>query len=146
MKNKILILLLVILFITSGCTKKDKIYLNDEYYNNGDFIVVDNEELDKLDGNFIVFSHNNFCSLGVPCEDIFKLVMEKYKIDFLKIQFDLFKESKYYEYVKYAPSIIIIKSGKVISYLDADKDEDLDKYQDTNEFEKWLNNYIYLKK
>ena len=51
MKNKILILLLLILFITSGCTKKDKIYLNDEYYNNGDFIVVDNEELDKETGD-----------------------------------------------------------------------------------------------
>ena len=39
----------------------------------------------------------------------------------------------------------IIKNGKLINYLDTEKDEDLNRYQDSLEFEKWLNKYIYLK-
>ncbi len=147
MKKGIFILVIISLFIIFGCaSNKGKISLNSNYYNKGDFIIVDNKKLDELDGTFIIFLHNNFCSMGVPCEDIFKSFMEKYKIDFLKISFDEFKNSKYYKYVKYAPSVIIISNGNIISYLDAEKDEDIEKYQNELEFEKWLDNYIYFKK
>ena len=30
-------------------------------------------------------------------------------------------------------------------YLDANKDEDLNKYQDVNEFSNWINKYVYFK-
>ena len=72
--------------------------------------------------------------------------MTKYSIDFIKIPFDKFKETYLYDEVKYAPSIIVVSDRKVITYLDANKDEDLDKYQDEKAFEKWLNNYIYFTK
>ena len=38
--------------------------------------------------------------------------------------------------------------GKIFSvmYLDANKKEDLDRYQDTSSFESWLDKYIYLSK
>ena len=71
--------------------------------------------------------------------------MEKYKIDFLSMPFKEFKNTKYYNKVKYAPSIIIIKQGKIVSYLDANKDKDLQKYQDVHEFENWINKYINTK-
>ena len=89
MTKKLFVLLTFLLLIT-GCKSANKIDLNNEYYNKGEFITIDNKELDKLDGNFIVFVHNNFCAMGVPCEEIFKDVMEECKIDFLKIQFDLY--------------------------------------------------------
>ena len=69
--------------------------------------------------------------------------MEKYKIDFVSIPFEKFKKTQLYNEVKYGPSILIIKEGKIIKYLDANKDSDLQKYQDTKEFEKWINKYIY---
>ena len=50
-----------------------------------------------------------------------------------------------YQKVKYAPSIIIVRDGHIVDYLDANSDDDLDKYQDVNEFEKWISKYIYLK-
>ena len=152
MNKKLFILFSLLIILLSGCTNKinqndgkERIYLNKEYYNKGEFIKVNSKELDSLDGSFVIFTHNSFCSMGVPCEDIFKSFMEKYKIDFIKIEFDLFKESKYYEFVKYAPSIIIVKNGKVVAYLDANSDDDIDKYQDTSKFEKWIDNYIYFK-
>ena len=46
--------------------------------------------------------------------------------------------------MKYAPSIIIVKDKEIVSYLDANSDEDLDKYQDEEAFESYLNKYIYF--
>ena len=68
------------------------------------------------------------------------------KIDIISIPFLKYKDTSLYNKVKYAPSIIIVDRGKVISYLDANNNSDTIKYQDENEFEKWLNNYIYLSK
>lgn len=148
---KKLVLLLISIVIIAGCfnkkinqnDNKERVYLSSKYYNKGEFLEVDN--LDSLsDKTYIVFTYNNFCNMSVPCDKIFESFMEKYSIDFLKISFENFKNSSFYNEVKYAPSVIIINNEKIISYLDANKDEDLQKYQDEKEFEKWLNNYIYF--
>ena len=145
--------LLIILFMVTGCFNNkinqndgiERIYLTDSYYNKGEFIEVN--DLTNLDNDtYVVFAYNNFCNFSVPCDKIFESFMTKYDIDFIKIPFDKFKETYLYNEVKYAPSIIVVSEGKVIAYLDANKDEDLDKYQDEKAFEKWLNNYIYFTK
>ena len=71
--------------------------------------------------------------------------MKKHNISIISIPFAEFKKTIFYKKVKYAPTIIIINKGKIIAYLDANSDKDLKKYQDINEFEKWIDNYIYLK-
>ena len=68
--------------------------------------------------------------------------MKKYKIDFLTINIDEYKKTKFYTQVKYAPTVIVVNNNRIVAYLDAEKDKDLDKYQDVNEFEKWINKYI----
>lgn len=139
------IVLLIAIFLLVGCTNSKKIYLTDKYYNKGDYISVTKDEI-KTDEAFILYTYNNFCALPVHCENIFKEVMEQYKIDVLSIPFDEFKNTDYHEEVKYAPSVIIIKNDKIISYLDANSDKDLEKYQDTTKFMEWLKEYIYLEK
>ena len=59
-------------------------------------------------------------------------------------EFLFYKKTNYYKKVKYAPTIIIINKGKVVAYLDANSNSDLNKYQDIKEFEQWISNYIYL--
>ena len=139
------ILLLLIMFIIVGCTNNHKIYLTDKYYNSGDLISIEPGDI-KDNETFILYTYNNFCALPVHCEEIFKEVFEKYKIDALSIPFEEFKKTIYYEKVKYAPSIIIISNGKIVAFLDANSNEDLEKYQDVSKFEEWLNNNINLKK
>lgn len=142
--KKAVLLIITILLIT-GCKEKqkEKFYLDNKYYNEGKFIKVDNIENLKND-SYILYAYNNYCTFNKPCEDIFKEYMEKYKIDFVSIPFEKFKKTSLYLQVRYGPSILIIKKGKIITYLDANKDKDKDKYQDTKEFEKWINQYIYL--
>ncbi len=72
--------------------------------------------------------------------------MQKYKIDFLSMGIDDFKKIDLYSEVKYAPSIIIVDKGKIVTYLDAESDEDSEKYHDPDKFEDWISNYVYLTK
>lgn len=155
-KKYIIILLCVLLITITGCSFNNKInqndeierfYLEDKYYNNGNFISVSSIPLNKMkDESFILFTYNNYCSMAKPCEEVFQEYMKKYKINFLSITFEEFKKTNFYKTVKYAPSIIVVEKGTIVAYLDAESNDDLNKYQDTNEFEKWLNNYIYFSK
>jgi len=151
-KNKYLLVLCCfiivgIIFLFNRNNSTEKFYLDDKYYNNGSFVNIDSDSFDKVrKGNYILFASNNYCSFPKPCDEIFKEFMKKYKIDFLFMSFDEFKKTYMYKTVKYVPSIVIVKNGKIVSYLDAESDDDLNKYQDIEEFEKWIKNYIYLKK
>ncbi len=151
--KKILIIFLSILLLV-GCTHKinqdddkERIYLTNSYYNKGEFVdIKSNDLLDKVNDTYLLFTYNSYCSLPVSCEDIFKSFAKKYKIDFLTMPIDEFKNTKFYKTVKYAPSVIIIKNNEIVAYLDANSDEDLKKYQDVDEFEKWISEYIYFDK
>ena len=148
MKRLVVILMFVLLLC--GCDKKIKqsdevkrLYLSDKYYNNGEFINV--SDLSKLDQDtYVLFTYNNFCNFEISCDKIFESFMKKYKIDFLKIPFNNFKDTIFYETVKYAPSILIVSDNKIVGYLDANDDMDLDKYQDEKSFEMWMDKYIYF--
>ena len=139
------VLLIIIIIIITGCTNNSKFYLTDKYYNNGEMISVSPNEINNNE-SFILYTYNNFCALPIHCENIFKEVLEKNKIDALSIPFEDFKETSFYKKVKYAPSVLLIKDGKIIDYLKADSDDDYDKYQKVDVFQEWLEKYIYLNK
>ena len=143
------IVLLIAIFLLIGCTfnKQEKFYLNNKYYNKGEYISVDSKDIDNIkNDSMIIYTYNNFCNLPIHCENIFKEFMNKYKIDFISIPFIEFKKTSFYSGVSYAPSIIITKNGKIVDYLKADNDSDYDKYQKEDVFEKWLSEYIYFNK
>ena len=139
---KKVVLFIITLLIITGCNKNiEKIHLSDKYYNEGNYINIKN--LDGLEkDSYVIYTYNNYCSFKIPCEKVFKEYMEKYKIDFYSMPFEYFKKTSLYRKVKFGPSVVIVKEGKVIAYLDADKNEDLEKYQDSKKFEEWINKYI----
>ena len=71
-------------------------------------------------------------------------VFKKYKLDVYSLTYDEMKKTFISDTVKFAPSVVIIKNGKIITYLDAESDADYEIYQDETKFDNWLNNYIYL--
>lgn len=132
-------------FIINKKTKIEKFYLDDKYYNSNEFIELNSTELDNLTGNYVVFTYNYYCQFSIPCEDIFKEYMKENNISFISIPFEQFKNAKMHKIVTYAPSIILVKDGDVVSFLSTDRDEDVDRYQDVNKFTDWINEYIYTK-
>lgn len=137
--------IIIICLFLSACTNSSKFSIEKEYYKESKYIDVNSEDIKKLKENkksFIVFTYNNYCMLEIPCDEIFKKVMNKYNISFLYLPYEEMKNTFIYDEVKLAPSVILIKEGEIVAYLDAESDEDLLKYQDTEEFEKWLTSYI----
>ena len=133
-----------------GCNKSEsnKFDLGDEYYNKNTFTEADAnkiKELQKNKSSYIIYTYMSFCTFKIPCEDIFKNYMEKNSISFVKIPYEEFENTEFIKTVKYAPSVIIINKGKIIAYLDAENNDDLNKYQNLNEFSKWIKKYINLK-
>ena len=149
LKKGLLILLCFLLLM--GCSKKEefdvnKVTLDSNFYNKGEFIDIKNDYLiNENPTNYILFVYNSYCTLKIPCEDIFKEYMKKEKIDFLSMNIDEYKKTDLYETVKYAPTIIIVSDKKIVAYLDAESAADLNKYQDVNEFGSWINKYINVK-
>lgn len=142
------IILLVLVFLLGGCQKDPYLFsLEDKYYQGNEFIEATYEDINLSLQNkesFLLYTYNNSCSFQVPCADIFQEFMDKYNISILSISFQEFKETSLYEEVKYAPSVIIVYQGKVVSYLKADSDDDNDKYQDVDVFTNWIKEYVII--
>jgi len=148
MKKYLLIIVLIIPFILCGCTdKNEKIYLSDKYYRDGVYLDVHSSDIDNLkNDNYLLFIYNPYCNFKIPCDKVFEETMDKYKIDILSMAIEEYKKTELFNTVRYAPSILVIKKGKIIAYLDANNDDHLDLYQDSNKFEEWLSKYVYLEK
>ena len=144
---KKIFLIIIISILICGCTKDNKLYLDSKYYNEGKYIEVTSEEVNNKKGEvYLLFTYNDFCAFSVPCDATFESVMKKHNISILSIPIDEYKNTYLFDTVRYAPSVILVNRGKVVAYLDANEDEDISKYTDTNEFEKWLDEYIYFNK
>lgn len=144
--KKLLLLVLSIIFLTS-CTKKELISIEDKYYNNNSFIESTSTEIDNYLNNkesFILYTYNNYCTMKIPCETIFQSFMDNNNISIVSIPFAEFKNTKLSKKIKYAPTVIIINKGKIITSLDANSNKDLPKYQDVEEFTNWIKEYIVI--
>lgn len=152
MKNKnifiiIGIIVLITIIISLNFNSKSKINLSEQYYQYGTIKDITKDELlTKINNkeNFILFTNNNFCTFKISCEEIFKESAQELNITILKIPFDEFKTTKLHDTIKFAPSVFIIKEGKIIEYLDPEKNDDLSKYQDKKEFTSWIKEYINI--
>ena len=143
--------MLIFILIVTGCfnnnDSKDKIYLEDKYYGSTEFKSINTnqfEEMIKNKESFVLYTYNFYCILPISCETIFKEFMEENKISFNSLKFEDLKKTSIYDHVKYAPSIIIFNDGELVTYLDPDSQEDLNYFQDIDEFTKWITSYINL--
>ena len=137
-----------LIIIAFNTTKNNTLfYLSDKYYNTGEIIKVDENGINNLSNDsYLLFTYNSFCSMAKPCEEVFDKVLKDNKIDYYSIPIENFRKTIFHDTVKLAPSFMIIKNGKLVAYLDPEKDSDLDYFQNESDFEKWLNSHIYLKK
>lgn len=144
MKKIFPILLLAVAVLISGCT--NKFYLDQEFYKtDGEFVDITSDDFDNLVyQNYVLFVYNNYCAFSVPCDEIFRQYMEQNHINFLSMSYEEFKNTKLHQTVDFAPSVIIVRNWRIIDYLDSEKDEYLDMYQDVEKFWEWFERYIYV--
>ena len=68
----------------------------------------------------------------------FKNILSNNKIYKYEINMPIFRKTKLYDVVKYAPTVIVVKDGDVYAYIDANKD----LIENSEDLEKWLKTYI----
>lgn len=154
MKKKLIILisclLLVFLIVLFFINNKEKkvFYLNDKYYNNSSLIEIDSVKLKNLEKekeSFIVFVYQPYCTTSYIFNDNIKQFSNEYKISFYKYLFTDIKDTSIEKKVKYCPSAVIYKEGKIVAHLDSSSDKDTLHYETVDGFKEWFTKYIILK-
>lgn len=115
--------------------------------NNNILVSISDKQLiDKINNkdSFLLYTYNNFCTFSKPCDIVFKNILKKYELESFQITFAEFKNTSFYDEIKFGPSFVIVKNGKIKDYLDANSDKDYSRYQDEDDFEAWLKGYIEL--
>lgn len=149
--KKILIIVILLLFIVTGCGKTEKFYLEDKYYG----INSENESVDltkdKLEDliakkeSFALFIYQPLCSASGEFSKVLDEFRNEYQIDFYKMSFSNMKETDLYNDIKYYPSFIIFNKGEMVAYLDANSEEDAKYYKTTEVFVEWFFKYVISK-
>ena len=148
MNKSYLIIILLLSILITGCNLDKKFFLENEYYDKSEFMEIDAKVYtNKIENNesFILFIYQPMCATSANFEKIVKEFLDEYKISINKIAFSNIANTDLSNVIKYYPSFVIIKDGKIIDYLDANSDEDTVYYKNKDDFSNWILEYIKLK-
>lgn len=155
MKKKFIISLIILISITfvTGIillvNKKEKtFYLENAYYGTNNITEINIDELNKLIDNkksFALFVYQPMCITSSDFEDVLNDFLKDKQISIYKVAFSNIKDTKIGKQIKYYPSFIIYNKGKMIDFLEADKDSDVAYYTSKDGFASWFTKYVKIK-
>ena len=141
----VLLLLSIIIFITFKVLNRN-FYLDDKYYGNNEIYEIGIEEFNNLISNkesFGIFVYQPACTTSAEFEQVLYDFFKQNNMSIYKIKFsDIYEHT---DFLKFYPSFIIYKNGKMVDFLEADKDKDLKYYQSVDGFSEWFTKYVILK-
>lgn len=70
----------------------------------------------------------------------------KYNIYVYDVGMDVYKKTRLYQTVKYAPGVIIYSNGKILAYTDAESNDHMKLYESEKAFKEWLTKYVKISK
>lgn len=146
MKKIILVILTALLL--SGCSSKP-FSLDSEYYDKNELIDINSEDLIKLENDkksFAVFVYTQGCITCYDFEKYLSEFMEENQITLYAISAPEMNKTDIAKYIKYSPSVIIYKNGKILSYLDAESNDDKKYYESTDNFTTWFTKFVIINK
>lgn len=140
----IVIISLVFIFLK----KENKFYLTEELYNGTKLIDLTIDDLNKKIENkesFALLVYQPACSASSNFCNVLNEFQQENKVSFYQIPYSNIKDEKEFSFLKFYPSFIIYKNGKVVDFLEANKNEDIDKYTSKEAFKNWFTSYVNLK-
>lgn len=136
-------------FILLSKTNKTRpFYLENKYYNSNGMNEITYDELSDLTDDkksFVVFVYQPMCITSSNFENVLNDFLKENQISIYKIAFSNIKDTSLGTKIKYYPSFIIYKNGKIVDFLEADKDEDVDIYTKKDSFTSWFTKYVKLR-
>lgn len=154
MKKKVLIICLIIVSVLGIVVllglylKKKPVYLDDEYYGKYALIDINKRDYQKLIDDKKTFMVAITLDGCISCEEfkpILKEYMETNKLTMYHLEFKEMMKTDLYNEIKYSPSVVIIKNGKLVAYLDSNSNDDMPAYETVKGLDEWVKNYIKMK-
>lgn len=153
MKKKIVIFIIVlslvvsIILASSKTLNKKAFSLDDEYYETKEVVEINNDKLEELISkkkNFVVFIYQPLCTTSGDFSKVLDDFLEEEQLSIYKLAFSNVENKELKKKVKYYPSVIIYKKGKIVAYLEANKNDDVKYYASKDGFKEWLSKYVIL--
>lgn len=142
----LLLLILVILLVFLYQNIKNKpFYLEDKYYVN-EIIEIDSKEYSELvkkKESFAVALYKPNCGASSAFLEVLNEFSSNYKISIYKMTFEEMKKTKLK--IKYYPSLALINKGRLVDYLESDKDSDIKYYKTSEGFNEWFRMHVLVK-
>ena len=142
-----IISILIVLIVNKK--NKNLIVLNEKDYNAAELITLNEDtfkEKIKNKDNFIVYIHiPGLCTSEIPFDPLVNKFIEKNEITIYSLPYSILKNTSLSKYIKYSPSLAIIKDGKLVVFLDANSDKDYEYYSSEEGLNKWIKSYVKIK-
>lgn len=153
MKKKLVIISIIVGLCVLGLVlfllNNKTFSLEKKYYGSSEFKELSVDNYNKLiddKESFAIFIYQPLCTTSYEFNKILTEFANQNQISFYKMAFSDMKNTSLKENVKYYPSFVIIKNGKVVDALDANSEEDVKRYKTIDGFKEWFTSYVKLKK
>lgn len=134
-------------FQQTGAGNTAKFSLSEVADNQGEIREITADELAGMIGekkSFIVLARMTVCPAEFPLTSVAKQFAHERKVPVYALTEEEFKRSSLAETIKYLPSAAIYREGELVTYLDAEKDEDVPYYQSAEKFGEWVGKVVKL--
>lgn len=154
MKVKNLLIAFCFLIVSIGLSviillSSDTFYLETKYYGDTSVEEIDTSKLNRLiatNESFALFVYQPACVNSTNFEIVLTNYQKEKNISIKKITFSNLKGTILEDKIKYYPSFVIFKNGRVVDYLETDKDEDIATFKSVEGFDKWFTKYVKIRK
>lgn len=134
-----------IILILNNKGPKIPFRLDDEYYTSSGSEIIDSAKYEELIANkksFLVMIDKPGCVITQSMRNNMSNFPSDMQFKYYHMYWDEVTGSSLHEYVKFTPSVAIIHEGKVLDWLQADKDEDTEYFEDAEALQRWIRQYI----
>ncbi len=130
-----------------GLNKLEKFKLSEDVGKAGQLTEITASEFEKMIAtrrNFIVVAHMVVCPAEFPLLDTARQYVKEAGVPVYGMVEDEFKKTAMAEVVRFLPSAVIYREGKMVDYLDAEADEDVRFYGSAQDFGEWVEKWVEL--
>ncbi len=154
MKNKLFIILPIALIVVVAAVcvfffaaQPSSFRLDDQYYNNATLETISADDLQRLvdsKASFAVFVSQPSCRTSADFAKILQAFIAEHPLHLYEIAFSDLKTLPIADEVRFYPSFLIFKNGKLVDFLEADSDEDAGAYTSLDGFTTWFTKQVVL--
>ena len=142
----LVVVITVLVAVIVGGQPTQQFRLSAEYYGTSEMLTgLTKDEYEQLlsqKKSFVVMVDKPGCITTPPMRERMANFPANMQFKYYQFMWSEARESSLHEYVTFVPSVAIIREGKVVAWLRADSDEDVDYFNSAEALQGWIAKYI----